>query len=346
MYKNLVTTSSTRRIDFEIHDVLSSIPSGIRRSIIADVQTVAFLFDSTNPQQHDIRVLKNTGALHNEFICDRLSLVPLHLSKDEIAKFRPDAWRFDIAVHSKPASFTDVTTSDIKLVSIAPTELKLSANKVFPADPVTKDHILIARLKPEKRGVREEIVLEATARAGSGREHARWSPVCNCVSIPLPDHDAIQKARESADDKHRFDTIDSKQLYISNKFKFSIESCCGMTPKEIFESGIESLQARFIDLGRSFASQNTNKLKVLKEHNKIVSIQVLGESDTSFGILQQWLFDKVDFIGYYIPHMSQNAVVLAIKTKDNQDVFSVLEKACIEISKFLSKMLNEWVSQK
>ncbi len=351
MFDRIVDTRD--RIDFEIHDVNPSIVNGIRRCIIADVKTIGFAFDSIEPERQDIKFVKNTSALHNEFLGERLALTPIHISKADIDKFEKDSWLFELNVKSKPGDFTDVTTNDIKIVNTGKSDIVLDPKTVFPRDPITKDYIIIGRLKPEKKGQKEEIVLEARARHGCGDEHARWCPTSMCVSIPLPDKDKIEEERKKTTNTNEFETITKKQMYLKNKFIFSIETCCGMTPREIFECGIETLQSRFRCLGESILNKTPSKIKTLnpKPCGSIV-IKLLGETDTAGFIIQQWLFDKVQFIGYFSPHPMEKSIIMTILPKDNgsstpdsrnEEVFNMLHESCVEISKYLDNMINEWI---
>ena len=52
-----------------------TIVNGIRRTLLTDIDTVAF-----NPE--DIIISKNTGSLHNEFIKHRISLIPLKIDPE------------------------------------------------------------------------------------------------------------------------------------------------------------------------------------------------------------------------------------------------------------------------
>jgi len=352
MFHGIVTMRD--RIDFEIHDVNPSVVNGIRRCIIADVKTIGFAFDSIEPERQDIKFIKNTSALHNEFLGERLALTPLHLSKSEIDKFETDSWLFELNVKSRPGDYTDVTTKDIKIVNTGKSEIVLDSKTVFPCDPVTKDYVIIGRLKPEKKGQKEEIVLEARARHGCGDEHARWCPTSMCVSIPLPNKEKIEEERKKATNLHEFDTISKKQIYEKNKFMFSIETCCGMSSRDIFTCGIETLQSRFRDLGESLLNRTPSKIKILNDKpcGSIV-LKLLGETDTAGFIIQQWLFDKVQFIGYFSPHPMEKSIVFTILPKDSgastpdkrrDEVFEILHETCVEISKYLDNMINEWTS--
>ena len=340
MFRNFSRSENTRLLEFDVEPAMSSVVSALRRCILADVKTVAFAFDSIDPAEQDVTFVKNTAPLHNEYIGERIGLVPLHLSREEIDKFDPESWRFELSAKSLQGDFLDVTTKDISIVNTGPTEIALVAKEVFPPDPVTGDHIILARLRPERRGVKEELVLEAKASHGCGADHARWCPACHCVSMPLPDDDRIAKAREAAEDKHRFDAIERKMIYKKDGFRFKIESACGMTPEEIFASGMETLQRMFRDLGEALTRRDAESVRVVRDEGRSATLKLLGQSDTVGAVLQQWVFDKVDFVGYNTPHPTEKSI--AITVSSDRDVHDVLHDACVEISRHLDSMIAEW----
>ena len=53
-----------------------SIINSIRRTILSDIPTIGFRYVDKN-EINSLKIIKNTTALHNEFIMHRLSLIPL-----------------------------------------------------------------------------------------------------------------------------------------------------------------------------------------------------------------------------------------------------------------------------
>lgn len=173
------------RATFDIRDVDLCIVNALRRAVMADVQTVAIAFDPTEPKSErdaGIQFLKNTGVLHNEFLGHRISMVPLGFEERQVAGYDPALYKFVLKKKNQGDEVIDVTTGDFVVQDVAGAVLKDLTALVFPPSPITGDHILLARLKPSANndGNGEEISLEARARLGAGREHARWSPVSAC----------------------------------------------------------------------------------------------------------------------------------------------------------------------
>ena len=51
-----------------------SLINGIRRTLLTDIDTVAI-------DVKDINIITNNGKLHNEFLKDRISLIPLYINE-------------------------------------------------------------------------------------------------------------------------------------------------------------------------------------------------------------------------------------------------------------------------
>ena len=71
-----------------------SITNGIRRTLLTDIQSVAF--DPDN-----IKIEKNTGSLHNEFLKHRISLIPLYID--------PETYNYSLLFELKVVMNDDTT---------------------------------------------------------------------------------------------------------------------------------------------------------------------------------------------------------------------------------------------
>jgi DNA-directed RNA polymerase II subunit RPB3 len=178
-------SSGPSRATFDVFGVDLCVVNAMRRGVMADVPTVAIAFEPTaskTERDAGIQFFKNTGVLHNEFLGHRISMVPLGFEERQVAGFDPAQYKFVLKKKNQGDEVVDVTTGDFVVQDVAGAELKDLTALVFPPSPITGDHVLLARLKPgaNNDGDGEEISLEARARLGTGREHARWSPVSAC----------------------------------------------------------------------------------------------------------------------------------------------------------------------
>jgi DNA-directed RNA polymerase subunit L len=324
------------RLEFTISGQDASLVSGLRRAIMTDVLTAAFRFDAVDHSKQDVRVTANTGSLHNEFIGERIGLLPLHLSKSELVDFKPASWRFELSAENKGAKPLDVTTADIEAV---PLDEASHAPAFFKPDILTGKHPLITVLMPGQK-----LSLEATASFGNGHEHARFNPVAACAMHPVQDEDAVAKERAARDDKATFDALDAKRIVRKDVFRFSLESQCGMTPREIVEAGYEALAGRLRSLAK--ATEGTERVSEVPEQtgssDDIRGLKLSGEDHTSGALIQARLLHVTDFAGYYVPHLLDRSIVVRMRVPSGSTARGMLQEACESAADLCETALSEW----
>ena len=69
----------------------------------------------------------------------------------------------------------NVTTKDIKVINIE-TNTEEDTNIFFPPNPVTNDHILLLKLKPNILAKKVNLFIEGKSSKGSGEEHVDFHP--------------------------------------------------------------------------------------------------------------------------------------------------------------------------
>lgn len=176
------------RLLFDVDGVDLCLVNALRRAIMADVRTAAIAFDPRggpeSAERNDVEFRKNTTVLHNEFLGHRISLVPLNFDERQLAGFHPSQYKFVLQAKNAGETVLDLTTAHFRVLDAATDAAMPNAfrDALFPPSPVTGDHVLLVRLKPGARGDGngEEVDLTCRARLGSGRDHARWSPVSEC----------------------------------------------------------------------------------------------------------------------------------------------------------------------
>lgn len=323
------------RLQFNVSGIDVSIVSGLRRSIMADVQTPAFRFDPTDPEKQDVRVTVNSGAMHNELIGDRVGLIPLALSKEDLLRFKPDHWRYDLDVHNTGKRPLDVTTENIKPIAVDGNE----TFEFFKPDPITKHYPIIAVLLPGQR-----LAFEAFPSFGTGSEHARFNPSAACAFHPVQDKEAVEAERKRREDKPTFDALDAKRIVKLDDdgkvatFTFFLESQCGMSSEEIVEAGFETLAEKL----RSVAEATEGNSKVTDVAGQthcppdIKSLKIDGEDHTVGAILQNYAHDTCEFAGYFVPHQLEKSIVVRMKTDDaRKTVKDACEKAAMDVENIL-----------
>jgi len=314
-FKN-IEEIDTNTLHFDIHNIDLSLVNALRRIIMSEVPTVGF---RTEPyEKSNVKIITNTSSLHNEFISHRFGMIPIHIKNVDI--YNNDEYKFILNVTNETSEIIDVTTKDIQVLKInrAKNEYeKISdedRNAMFPPDPISKNHILINRLKPDTSGqdIGEVLHIEATAVVSNGQENARWSPVSqvsftNKVDTEKTDKVLLQlkndyKSKNNIDTlspqiekgiEHRFNIFEAnRHFHVNSKnepniFEFKIESIGALNPKYIFMKALDILKTKIntflINLN------NDSDIVTIKESNNLqntIDIEILNENHTLGNLIQ------------------------------------------------------------
>jgi DNA-directed RNA polymerase subunit L len=351
---------SNDKLSFTIENADVSLVNAIRRLILTDVTTIGFNTDDY--EKSDLKVLSNTGCLHNEFLLHRMGLIPIY--SENIDKYDETLYKFILKVQNDTDTIIDVTTRDIVVMNIK-TNVQEDTNKFFKQNEITGDHILITKLKqnPDKNG--EEIHIEGKSSKGIGSSHIRFSPVSKICFINKNDpkrvQDALTNYLQQNKDKdseqkltRRFHIEEADRYYFidsngdPNIFDFVIESKGVLKPYKILLEGINSL----INILNNF---NTNFDKFLKRQDSSINIlesdglmksydlTIENENHTLGFILQSYinkLYERDNiFIGYMNPHPLEDKIKFRIKSTNNTitDIHNIFN----ETSNLLIKLLSE-----
>jgi DNA-directed RNA polymerase subunit D len=186
---------------FMIDGINNAIANTIRRMIISEVPVMAI---------DEVNFIKNQSALYDEILAHRIGLIPI---------------KTDLNSYSLKDEGGSKATTELKLT------LKAKGPKtVYSGDFKSKDkesipvydNIPLVNLLKDK-----ELVIEATAILGKGKEHMKFSPgLCYYVNAPI-------NFKELKD-------LDIKENYemSKDKFIFFLESWGQMSCKEIFDEAM------------------------------------------------------------------------------------------------------------
>lgn len=154
--------------DFSHHQILRFIVTNtfpafvntIRRIILTYVPTIAI---------EDVIFVENTTALFDEYIAHRLGLIPLNSDVDYLNVQEDCDVCEGAGCNSCTVTLTLTQETDLQ------TTMTIYSRDLIPSDPnvyPVVDEIPIMKMGPDQR-----LILEAVARLGTGREHAKWQSV-------------------------------------------------------------------------------------------------------------------------------------------------------------------------
>lgn len=168
-----VTRLEDQSITFSLKGVDVSLANALRRVMIADVPTLAIDL---------VEVVENSSVLCDEFLAHRLGLIPLS-SKKVSELFKPYEYmgeddsatdvHLELNVRCLTEQAMDVTSED--MVSYDE-RVKPITFQGTVSDAAKPGGILIVKLRNK-----QQLLLKCIARKGTGKDHAKWSPVATAV---------------------------------------------------------------------------------------------------------------------------------------------------------------------
>ncbi|PWN50735.1 RBP11-like subunits of RNA polymerase [Violaceomyces palustris] len=253
-------------VDFVLENVELSFANSLRRTMIADIPTVAIDM---------VEVRANTTVLPDEFLAHRLGMIPL-LSMDcakALVDHRDCACEDGCDRCSVELTLRATCNTARSNMDVTSKDLIRSASMGNPYDddgfqepPAPKHPDFgkpVGHDDPDSQGIilvkmskGQELDVRCIARKGFAKEHAKWSPV-SAVGFEYDPHNALRhttlwyeidaktewpetpnaREEEPPQDGAPFDY--NKR---ANKFYFDVESSGSMHPAEIVETGLNLLE--------------------------------------------------------------------------------------------------------
>lgn len=350
----------------------------LRRTIITDVETVAFRADIlSDGSTADVKVLKNTTPMSNEMLAHRIGLLPVHVTKP--LEWNPEKYTFKLNVTNESSDLRDVTASDIEIYEDRGPEeepLRIPNVQFFPPNPITKDTPLLAVLKG-KTGLQETEKLEFVAKAtlGTGRENARFMPVTSRCAYGftldedparraeffnrwLVSHKKVNPTELDSDKKEQFErefkTMEIQRCFLINEqgepysFDFVVESVGVLDPVYIVGRALEILQAKLLRLASIDAGDLPDGLRIIpaEARGALFDFIFQREDHTLGNLLQTWLeqnhYDsgEITFAGYKVPHPLRDEMVLRVGVEDGKELTARAMVA--KAARGAAQMFREW----
>ena len=236
---------------FTLENANVSIANALRRTLLSNINCVVM---DTSLEKKDIKIFKNTTRFNNEILKQRLSCIPVHI-KDLDAI---DDLVVEINEINDSDSIIYITTKDFKIKNLT-TETYLddeAVAEIFPPDPLTRGHILFARLRPKISSdiPGQELHLECKLSVSNAAHNGMYNVVSTCAYANTPDRveqqsqwqQAEQELEEKGYTKEDIDYFESnwkllrgKRFFINDSFDFKIESGGVYTNLELVHLAID-----------------------------------------------------------------------------------------------------------
>lgn len=356
MFQNLeyIPNDPAKRFRFEAHNIDLSILNAFRRIILTDIPVVGFDGED-NPS---LEIIVNTGPLHNEYILQRFGCIPIHLNETDIDTFNSDDYIFELNVKNEESNMLNITTHDFTVIK---KDTPLSHKEVitlFPSDSISKEPILITRLRQG-----EHLHIKGKAVKKTAYEHGGLTPALATFKFMQDPGIAIES----------LGILDRERAFIKNEYGdptsvlFEIESFSSLTPKYLILKSLEILMNKLHMVSQEIYNPESDKVKFSLQDDTPNTCQFIftNENDTLGNLLQSLMHNHyirnkkptsnnytLSYVGYYCPHPLEETMVLQItfnNEDDNQikdaDYLDVLKEHCNRSLSYLQEIQNAWLDQ-
>jgi DNA-directed RNA polymerase subunit L len=278
-----------------------SLANALRRVWISNIEVVGIDLES-------IKFHENNSILNNEFLADRLTLIPIFSNKN-----------FDyenIMIQYSKENINELTQSvyvrDFECINTV-TQEKIKVEDLFPYP-----NILFAKCKTNQK-IHFDAKLK---RSTSYKEGSVFSPVSQCTYVFQIDEEETSKMMKNMTEaeKRKFATEEIQRYYKKNSmdepavYQYVIESIGNINVKDIFRLGIEYLMNHLNEIKVEFDNKKTEKIKFVKNFENETIFQILfdDENETLGNLLSQYLTDdeNVFYCGYLIEHPLKKNILL------------------------------------
>jgi DNA-directed RNA polymerase subunit L/DNA-directed RNA polymerase alpha subunit len=372
-----IVSEDERTYRFTLSPIQVSYANTLRRLILTGVETIAFRSDMTSTgSTTDVEVKQNDTPMTNEMLADRIGLLPLCIP--DPLQWKEDQYLFVLNATGNKDQMTHVTASDFVVKQFISAddskeeqekqEVAVQSAPFFPPNPLTGQTCLIATLPRVVGSAPQGIHIVAKATKGTGREHARFSPVSQCSyeytldTNPVRQEEmftqwlasakkigALEKDSERYKElKREFNTMQIKRCFQINEkgepysFDFTIETVGCLTVPYIVKRACEvgeNMCSRYVNLQQGDVPP---EITISSSDSRIIGYDFLvrGHDHTLGNLLQTWLVEnhiegtaepKITYAGYCVPHPLRDEMVLRIGVEDGE--ITTARKAFAEAAK-------------
>jgi len=142
--------------------------NALRRIMLTEVPAMAI---------DELVILENSSMLNDEILAHRMGFIPLKTDLDSYNLPGECTCKSEFGCNLCRLTLTLETEATEKTITVYSRDLKSENLDITPVS----DKIPIVKLAPEQK-----IKLEAYARLGKGKDHAKWQPVSMCTYKYLP----------------------------------------------------------------------------------------------------------------------------------------------------------------
>lgn len=375
-----VTRESANVIRFRLEPTMVGYANTLRRTMITDVETVAFRADiNESGATSDVTITSNSTPMSNEMLAHRIGLIPIHVKNP--LEWNPDAYSFSLNITNDSADPRDIVAGDITVLQNRGAEeepLPVPNVQFFHPDPVTHDTALLTVLKG-RSGTQQAENLTFTARAtvGTGRENVAFMPVTSRCAYGYSRDDDGERKKEIFNNwltrnkkvnptelegnptkkgelEREFATMEVQRCFKVDErgepysFDFIVESVGVLDPVYIIARAIEVLQAKVLRYGSIDSGDLPEGLKIRPADARMKGFDFIfqREDHTLGNLLQTWMEQnlvdsgEITFVGYKVPHPLRDEMVLRVGVESGLDTSA--RAAVARAARECAQMFKSW----
>jgi len=349
-------------LKFTISDINMSFANAIRRIIISEIPCIVFTTTPHEKNRAEIEI--NTSRLNNEIIKQRLSCIPIHIS-DKDFPYQDHEIHLDVKNEGDSVNF--VTTNDFKMYNTN-TETYLTddaVKEIFPPDLITKDYIILNRLRPKISDdiPGEHLKMKCKLEIGTAKENGSFNVVSTCGFAATPDYEKIKEKWDKIENdlKERgvskedikskeldWKYLDAKRITKADSFDFIIETIGIFSNEEI----VRRAGGIMLDKLKTFKQMiDNNSLKIETSKTTMDNCYdiILEKEDYTLGkVLENILYEKyyqktINFCGFQKPHPHIDLSILRVNFIEHvelEQVKTTLTDVVFTANKIFSKITD------
>ncbi|MFY7728243.1 MAG: hypothetical protein ACOVRN_01870 [Flavobacterium sp.] len=260
---DLISKMDDDVLRFTLSNVDKCVANALRRTMLADIPAIVFRVSPYD--QNKCTIHTNTCGLNNEVVKDRLSCVPIHIK--DVEGFPRNNYVMEVNVQNNSDTTLYVTSKDfvIKEVATGKPMPEDQLRQIFPANPITGDHLLFVRLKPKAADElhAKSIHLTCEFDVGTAKENGAFSVVSTCsygnTQDPVAQEAKLQQLKQKWKDEGKtepeieFDTanwklLEAKRIYKKDSFDFILQTVGIHTNVELMILACEHMMKRLDQL--------------------------------------------------------------------------------------------------
>lgn len=365
--KDVITENNI--LKFTLNNINVSLANAIRRIILSEIPTLAFITDTFETNQCKIEV--NTSRLHNEIIKQRLSCIPIHVKVNQTGEETDPLtgkYILDLDVSNETDNIIYVTTENFKIKNKTNGHYltEEETRKIFPKNEITQSFIDLCRLRPKisESIPGEQLRLTCEFSISTAKENSMYNVVSKCAysnTIDVLKKNSVwEKYREelSSSDgitqqeiefqKKNFELLDAQRYFIEDSFDFVIQTVGVYENNEIVKRGCLTLQHKFIDFIKQIDSDIVPIHRSETTMDNCFDITLENEDYTMGKAIEYVLHDvffkkekKLSFCGFkkFHPHDANSTLRIAfIDNQDKTEARQILRTSCVMVQDVFKKI--------